>query len=134
VRLTDELYLGGSYEIAKNDPHELYRLATLQQAQFEGRRYFPTGRDIVPFVLFGLGLAGYGNELSIETFGPAASVGGGVEIQLGGPILECSIAYRPILFQSWSDASMPRHEEGVAHFLALEVVIEAQDALQQPAP
>ncbi len=73
VRASDELLFGGAYEISKHNPHELYRLATLQQIRAEGRRYFPTGRDVVPFLLFGAGVAAYGNELSIETFGPTAT-------------------------------------------------------------
>lgn len=129
VRTSDELFFGGAYEIAKHDPHELYRLATLQQIRAEGRRYFPTGRDAVPFLLFALGVAGYGNELTIETFGPTATAGVGLEIQLGGPVLVCSLAYRPMLFQAWTDRSMPRHDAGVAHFLAIEIGLEAQDRM-----
>ena len=129
VRTSDELFFGGAYEIAKHDPHELYRLATLQQIRAEGRRYFPTGRDVVPFLLFALGVAGYGNELTIETFGPTATAGVGLEIQLGGPVLVCSLAYRPMLFQAWTDRSMPRHDAGVAHFLAIEIGLEAQDRM-----
>jgi hypothetical protein len=129
LRPSDKLFFSGAYEIAKHDPHELYRLATLQQIRAEGRRYFPTGRDVVPFVLFGVGVAGYGNELSIETFGPTATAGAGLEIQLGGPVLVCSVAYRPTLFQAWTDRSMPRHDAGVAHFLALEIGLEAQDRM-----
>ena len=129
VRASDELLFGGAYEISKHDPHELYRLATLQQIRAEGRRYFPTGRDVVPFLLFGAGVAAYGNELSIETFGPTATAGAGLEIQLGGPVLVGSVAYRPMLFQAWTDRSMPRHDAGVAHFLAIEIGLEAQDRM-----
>ena len=126
---SDEFFIGGAYEISKHDPHELYRLATLQQVRAESRRYFPTGRDVVPFLLFGLGVAAYGNELSVETFGPTGTLGAGVEIQLVGPVLVCSLAYRPMLFQAWTDPSMPRHDAGVAHFLAFEVGLEAQDRM-----
>ena len=129
LRASDQLFLGGAYEVSKHDPHELYRLATLQQIRAEGRRYFPTGRDVVPFLLLGVGVAAYGNQLSIETFGPTATAGGGLEIQLGGPVLVCSVAYRPMLFQAWTDPSMPRHDAGVAHFLSVEIGLEAQDRM-----
>ncbi|MGA2449289.1 MAG: hypothetical protein ABTD50_11465 [Polyangiaceae bacterium] len=128
-RASDQLFLGGAYEVSKHDAHELYRLATLQQIRVEGRRYFPTGRDVVPFLLLGAGVAAYGNELAIETLGPTATVGAGLEIQLGGPVLVCSIAYRPTLFQAWTDPSMPRHDAGVAHFLSVEIGLEAQDRM-----
>ena len=129
VRASDEFFIGGAYEISKHDPHELYRLATLQQVRAESRRYFPTGRDVVPFLLLGIGVAAYGNELSVETFGPTGTLGAGIEVQLVGPVLVCSLAYRPMLFQAWTDPSMPRHDAGVAHFLAFEVGLEAQDRM-----
>jgi hypothetical protein len=132
-RLTEALYLGGAYEMSKQDPHELYRLALLQQARAELRRYFPTGREASPFLLVGVGIGAYGNDWwpvgPVDTWGPSASLGVGLEVQLGGPVLVVSLAYRPIYFRSWVDSSTLSHDSGIAHFMGLEAAIEAQDNL-----
>jgi hypothetical protein len=124
------LYLGGAYEMTKQDPHQLYRLAILQQLRAEARWYFPTGRETSPFVLLGAGVSGYGNDWwPVDTGGPSASLGGGVEIQLGGPVLVLALAYRPSYFHSWVDSSTLSHDGGFAHFVGFEAAIEAQDSL-----
>ena len=84
ARLAEDWYVGGAYEFSKQDPGELYRLAILQQARAEVRRYFRTGRVVTPFALLGLGLAGYGNEWSLDTWGLTAALGIGVEVELSG--------------------------------------------------
>jgi hypothetical protein len=122
------VYLGGAYEMTKQDPNQLYRLGILQQARAEGRKYFPTGRDATPFVLLGGGVQGYGNEWSIDTWGLNATLGVGLEVELGGPLLEVSLAYRPMYFERWTDTSTLTHDAGIAHFLAFEVSLEARDA------
>jgi hypothetical protein len=125
-----DLYIGGAYEFSKQDPNELYRLAILQQIRVEARKYFPTGRETSPFVVVGLGLQGYGNEWAVDTWGPNATLGGGLEFELGGgPVLTLVLAYRPMYFQSWVDTSTISHASGVAHFLTFEVSLEARDAL-----
>jgi hypothetical protein len=125
-----EIYVGGAYEFSKQDASELYRLAILQQVRAEARRYFPTGREISPFLVVGLGVQAYGNEWSIDTWGPNATIGGGAEFELGGgPVLALTVAYRPMYFQSWVDSSTISHGSGVAHFVSLEVSLEARDAL-----
>jgi hypothetical protein len=132
-RPSETLYLGGAYEMSKQDPHELYRLALLQQARAEARRYFPTGREVSPFLLLGVGIGAYGSEWwpvgPVDTWGPSASVGGGIEVQIGGPVLVVSLAYRPMYFHSWVDSSALSHDSGIAHFVGLEASIEAQDSL-----
>jgi len=126
-------YWGGAYEVSKQDPHQLYRLALLQQARTELRRYFPTGHAAAPFVLVGAGVCGYGSSLwpfgRIDTWGPSGTFGGGVEVQLGGPVLVVSVAYRPMYLDSWYDSSELFHASGVAHFVGLEAAVEAQNAL-----
>ncbi len=105
-----EIYVGGVYEFSKQDASELYRLGILQQVRVEARRYFPTGREISPFLLVGLGVQGYGNEWSIDTWGPNATIGGGAEFELGGgPVLGITVAYRPMYFQAWGDSSTISH-------------------------
>jgi len=122
-------YLGGAYEMSKQDPNQLYRLGILQQARFEARRFFPTGRDLSPFVLLGAGVVGYGDTWGVDTWGGTATFGGGLEVELGGPVLELSLAYRPMYFQAWVDSSNTSHDAGIAHFLGLEVSIEAKDRI-----
>ena len=128
-RPTENVYLGGAYEFSKQDASELYQLAILQQLRAEARRYFPTGRTTSPFLLLGLGAQGYGNEWAVDTWGPNATLGGGVEIDLGGPVLALTLAYRPMYFQAWVDTSTIAHGSGVAHFISFEVSLEARDAL-----
>jgi hypothetical protein len=129
-RSPEDFYIGGVYELSKQDPDKLYLLGTLQQARLEIRRYFPTGRATEPFVMGAVGLAGYGNEWSVDTWGPSATLGAGVEVELpGGPLLDASLVYRPIYLRSFGDSSSLVHGAGVAQFLVLEVALEAQDAL-----
>jgi len=122
-------YLGGAYEMSKQDPNQLYRLGILQQARFEARRFFPTGRDMSPFVLLGAGVLAYGDTWGVDTWGGTATFGGGLEVELGGPVLELSLGYRPMYFQAWVDSSHTSHDAGIAHFLGLEVSIEAKDRI-----
>jgi hypothetical protein len=127
-RPSDQLYLGGAYEMTKQDPAQLYRLGILQQLRAEGRRYFPTGNVVQPFALLGAGLGAYGNEWSVDTWGPTATIGGGVEIELRGPVLELSLAYRPMYFHAWNITGSP-FNKGFAHFVSIEVSLEAKDRL-----
>jgi hypothetical protein len=127
-RPTDESYVGGAYEFSKQDPNKLFRLAILQQIRLEVRHYFPTGKNAEPFALFALGLAAYGNEWAVATWGPSGTVGGGVEVELaGGAVLDVSLAYRPVYLRSFSDSIPSFHEAGVAHFISFALALEAQD-------
>ncbi|MDP8999453.1 MAG: hypothetical protein M3O46_05015 [Myxococcota bacterium] len=130
-RPTETLYVGGAYEMSKQEPHQLYRLAILQQLRGEVRRYFPTGREASPFLLAAAGIGAYGNYWwPVDTWGPSATLGGGIEIQLGGAgVFIISVAYRPMYLDSWRDSSRLWHEAGVAHFMGLEAAIEALDSL-----
>jgi len=128
-RPVDRWYIGGAYEVSKQDPNQLYRLGILQQLRAEGRRYFPTGRETSPFVLVGAGASGYGDEWRVDTWGINATLGGGLEVELGTAVVAVSVAYRPMYFEGWSDTSGIPHDAGIAHFLSLEVSIEAKDQL-----
>jgi hypothetical protein len=129
-RPTDDFYIGGAYEFSKQDPNKLFRLAILQQVRLEVRHYFPTGKSAEPFALFAAGLASYGNEWAVATWGPSATLGGGLEVELnGGAVLDVSLAYRPIYLRSFADSIPAYHEAGVAHFVSLQIALEAQDTL-----
>jgi hypothetical protein len=129
-RPAENFYIGGAYEFSKQDPNKLFRLAILQQARVEVRHYFPTGKSAEPFALLGVGIAGYGNEWTVATWGPTGTLGGGVELELSGGSLLClSLAYRAIYLRSFVDTIPITREGGVAHFVALEIALEAQDTL-----
>jgi hypothetical protein len=129
-RPSETFYLGGAYEFSKQDPGLLYRLGILQQARAEVRRYFPTGHSVVPFLLGELGLCGYGDEWSIDTWGPTGALGAGMEIELSERArVALSLAYRPIYLRAFVDSSTIHHDAGVAHLVGLEVALEAEDAL-----
>ncbi len=105
-RGTGAIYLGGAYELSKQDPQKLLRLAILQQARGEGRYYFVSGRDIEPYLAGGAGVAGYGNEWGVDTWGPAACLGAGVEAQITRrTVVGLAFNYRFIYFQKFQDTS-----------------------------
>jgi len=123
-------YLGGAYEFSKQDPNNLYRLGILQQARFEGRRYFDTGWRTRPFATLGAGFAGYGNEWGIDTWGLTGELGVGLEFELSGAAaLGFSIVYRPLYLRSWVDSSLIPHPAGVAQLIGFELALEARDRL-----
>src|SRR3974390_3331068 len=62
-RPNESWYWGGAYEVSKQDAHQLYRIALLQQVRAEMRRYLPTGHAASPFVVVGAGVSGYGSSL-----------------------------------------------------------------------
>jgi hypothetical protein len=123
-------YFGGAYELSKQDPTKLFRLAILQQLRAEARRYFWHGLDTQPVIVVGAGLAGYGNEWAITTWGPCGFVGVGVETQSkSGPVIGMTLGYRPIYLQEFKDSSGQSHGPGIAHMVALELSLEAREPL-----
>ncbi len=66
----------------------------------------------------------------MATWGPSGTIGGGLELELAGAaVLDVSLAYRPIYLRSFSDSIPALHDAGVAHFITLEIALEAQDTL-----
>ncbi len=129
-RPMENLYIGGGYEFSKQDPNNLYRLGILQQARAELRRYFPTGLRTNPFVMAGAGLAAYGDEWTIDTWGVTAAIGGGIELELSATLhLALALAYRPLYLRAWLDSSATPRDAGVAHLIGIEVALEAQDRI-----
>jgi hypothetical protein len=95
-RFASPLYLGGAYEFSKQDSKNLLRLAILQQLRFEARYLLDTVSRYEPFVTAGVGVAGYGNEWSVDTWGPTGFVGIGLETQLSRTsIFDVALVYRP---------------------------------------
>lgn len=124
------LYLGGAYELSKQDPNKLLRLAILQQARAEARYYFSSGRDFEPYGAGGLGVCGYGNEWGIDTWGPAGFLGIGVEGQITRrTVVGIALAYRMLYFQTFTDSSGASRDAGIAQLVGLDLVLEQRDPI-----
>lgn len=122
------IYLGGAYELTKQDPSKLYRLALLQQARAEGRYYFMNARVTEPYAGVALGVAGYGNEWGVDTWGPAASLGFGVEYQVTQrTVIGTALNYRVIYFSRFTDTSGAARDPGIAQLVGFDVVLEQRD-------
>jgi hypothetical protein len=123
-------YLGGAYELSKQDPSQLYRLAILQQLRGEARYYVPTGWDASPFGSAGFGVAVYGNEGSIDTVAPSVFAAIGAEAQLSRRVVVgVALAYRALYFTSFTDTSGTSREAGIASVVGLDLSLEARDPL-----
>jgi opacity protein-like surface antigen len=136
-RSREPWYFGGAYEFSRQDASNLLNLPVLQQLRAETRYYFDTGRRLTPYVTAGLGAALYGNEWLAETWGVTSFLGAGLEFQLSESlVMGPAAAYRPFLFRSWTDGAGQRRADGylgfgLAHLIALEVVLEIRDPLSR---
>lgn len=129
-RSTGALYLGGAYELTKQDPNKLYRIALLQQARVEGRYYLRTHKVTEPYAALGLGVAGYGNEWAVDTWGPAGFVGVGIEYQVTRrTLIGVALAYRLLYFSRFVDTSTANRAPGIAQLVGLELVLEQRDSV-----
>jgi hypothetical protein len=129
-RSPGDWYFGGAYELSKQDPTKLFRLALLQQLRFEARHYWFSGRDTQPILVLGAGIAGYGDELAIATYGVSAFIGVGVESQFqSGPVLCATLGYRPMYLMRFEDTAGTSHGPGLANMIVLEVALEERDPL-----
>ncbi len=134
-RSTGPLYLGGAYELTKQDPNKLYRIALLQQARAEGRYYFMTARITEPYAAVSLGVAGYGNEWAVDTWGPGGSIGGGLEYQITRrTVVGLALAYRLLYFSRFQDTAGAERNPGVAQLFGLDLVLEQRDAIVRQGP
>jgi len=129
-RGTGALYLGGAYEFSKQDPNKLYRLAILQQLRGEARYYFVSGRDAEPYISGGLGIAGYGNEWAVDTWGPAGFFGVGVEAQITRrTVVGVGLGYRLLYFQRFTDTTGAPRDSGIAQLIGLDFVLEQREPI-----
>jgi hypothetical protein len=124
-------YLGGAYEVSKQDPNKIYRLALLQQLRVETRYYLYRGLDTQPYFGAAAGAAGYGNEWGIQAYGPSISITGGVEAQISRrAVVSVGLTYRAIAFLNhFTDPSRTDRAPGLAHFVGLDLALEARDPL-----
>lgn len=127
-RPSGRLYVGGAYEVSKQDPESLLRLATLQQLRGELRYYLVTGRDTVPYLGAAAGLAAYGNELSFDTKGPVFSLAIGFETEISRTnVVGGALAYRMVYFTPFDLSGVGRKEGSFAHIFGLDVTLEVLD-------
>jgi hypothetical protein len=128
-------YVGGAYESSRHSSSNLMRLAILQQLRAESRYYLDEGNRFTPYAAGGLGVAIYGNEWGSETGGVTTFLGAGFEFQISRTaVVGAALAYRPFLFRGWTDSANQRRADrwfgfGLAHVVALELVIEVRDPL-----
>jgi hypothetical protein len=130
-RTSGSWYFGGAYELSKQDPNKLYRLAILHQARAEARRYFRPELRTQPFITAAAGVAGYGNEFNpTDTFGPLLSVGVGAETQITRKtVFVLGLSYRAIYFSKFTDTSGAARPAGIATLLGLDIALEERDPL-----
>ncbi|MBP9111966.1 MAG: hypothetical protein KBF88_04115 [Polyangiaceae bacterium] len=121
-------YVGGVYEITKQETNNLYRLGTLQQLRAEFRYHFDTSYKVMPVMIASGGLFAYGNTWGVDTFGPVASLGVGVEVQVSRrTLLGLQFSYRGLLSSPFVDESGFARERGIVSLLGIEIVVEGRD-------
>src|ERR1700733_11958987 len=115
-------YIGGAYEISKQEANTLFRLAILQQLRGEARYYFLSGQILTPFVGASAGVAGYGEEWALDTFGPEGAVPLGVEAQVSrGTVVGLALNYRAMYFHPFVDSSGTTRDGSVAQLFGLDL-------------
>jgi hypothetical protein len=123
-------YVGGAYEVSKQDAYTLYKLPILQQLRGEARYYFLLGQVLTPFVGASAGLVGYGDTWAVQTFGPEASATFGVEAQVSrGTVVGLALNYRAMYFQAFTDSSETLRQSSVAQLIGLDIQLEVRDPL-----
>jgi len=128
-------YVGGAYEFSRQDSSNLLRIAILQQLRAESRFYFDKANRLTPYLASGLGAALYGDQWGTDTGGVTTFLGGGVEFQITqSTVIGAALVYRPLLLRGWFDEAGQRRADqflgfGLAHLVALELVMELRDPL-----
>jgi hypothetical protein len=121
-------YLGAAYSVTKQDSDKLYRLSTLQQARAEGRYFLDSTRAVSPYAFAALGAAAYGNEWTLDTFGPLGSLGLGLTAEVTPrTLLGFSAGYRMIRFQAFNDPTGLRREASYTHMFSMDLTMEVSD-------
>lgn len=125
--------LGAAYEASFHDSNNIYQRGVLQQLRGEWRLRrlgFDITDAIHPFVGAGGGIAGYGDNWSIATFGGAGHALVGAEWDLGVKVsMSLAVAYRLIYFRAFEDPSRQHRPAGLAQFLGLQLGLELHEPL-----
>jgi hypothetical protein len=121
-------YIGGAYEISKQDASTLYQLPIMQQLRAEARYYVLDGHVAAPFVEASAGGAAYGNEWKVDTYGPCVSLAVGVETQITRrTAVGATFAYRVIHFSGFTDTSGAVRDQSFAQLVGLNILFELRD-------
>lgn len=125
--------IGAVYEVTFHDSSNIYQRGVLQQMRMEWRvrpRWLFISESVVAFLGLGAGVAGYGDNWAISTYGPSAHAMIGGEIDLGVKVaVVVAIAYRALYFRSFTDASGQERPVGVSHMLGLQLGIELHEPI-----
>jgi hypothetical protein len=125
--------LGAAYEVTFHDSSNIYQRGVLQQLRGEWRvrpRGLVFSDSVVGFFAVGAGLAAYGDNWAVDTYGPSAHGMIGTEIDLGVKVaLVIGISYRALYLKSFTDPSQQDRPAGIAHMLGLSVGLELHDPL-----
>lgn len=128
-------YWGGAYEATRHDSSNILRLAMLQQVRGEARYLFDQGTRLTPYASGGVGAALYGNEWGIDTAGPSAQLGGGLEFQASATaVVGIALSWRAIVLRAWTDGTGQARARdlfgmGVSQWLSLDLVLEIRNPL-----
>ncbi len=125
--------LGAVYEVTFHDSSNIYQRGVLQQLRGEWRvrpRVLLIADSVVGFVGVGAGLAGYGDNWAVGTYGAAAHGMFGGEFDLGVKVaLVVTFAYRAVYLRTFTDPSGTDRPAGVAHMLGISLALELHDPL-----
>jgi hypothetical protein len=121
-------YVGGAYELSKQDANTIDRLPILQQLRGEARYYFLSGQILTPYVGGSAGLVGYGNEWSIDTFGPEGAATLGIEAQVSrDTVVGLAVNYRAMYFRPFTDSSNTRRDGSFAQLWGIDLQLEVRE-------
>ena len=125
--------IGAIYEASFHDSHNIYQRGVLQQLRGEWRLRrlgFDITDTIHPFVGAGAGLAGYGDNWGVATWGAAGHALVGAEWDIGVKVsMNLAFAYRAIYFRAFEDPSGQYRPAGLVHLLGFQLGLELHEPL-----
>jgi opacity protein-like surface antigen len=130
-------YLGAAFQLSRLNSSNLLRLGIQQRLTAEGRYYFDRGNRLTPYLSGALGGALYGNEFAATAAGLAFGLGVGLEYQISERTVVALLpTYQPVLFRRFTDTIGQERAAGplgfgLAHWLAVQIVIEVRDPLSR---
>ena len=78
----------------------------------------------------GVGVAGYGNEWRVDTWGPGGFAGVGLEGQITRrTVVGVALGYRLLYFKEFVDSSGAARNAGIAQLVGLDLVLEQRDPI-----
>lgn len=130
---TQSTSLGVVYEASFHDSNNIYQRGVLQQLRGEWRlrpHGWTIGDSINGIVGLGGGIATYGDNWTIATFGPAGHGFFGAEWDLGVKLsMTFLVSYRAIYFRAFDDPAFQHRPAGLVHLLGLQLGLELHEPL-----